>query len=365
MKNVEKLKTLIPLTLLEDEALKQIEKNLEVPFLKKLVILPDCHSGYDLPVGAVALLDGYVSASYVGVDIGCGMCSVRTPIKVDSLNEKDKKHIFEQTYKKIPVGFERRKKGLPYRKFYSASGDKHLNKSVNEILNISLGTLGGGNHFIEYGKSEKDGNLYVTIHSGSRHLGKLIADFYIKRGRFLPVDSEDGINYWEDMTFAIEYALENRKIMLEIILKEILSLSSKEYKEAMETFINESHNFAEKRDDGILHRKGATSAYKDQLGIIPANMKDGVFITEGLGNEEYLSSASHGAGRKMSRKKARKTISRAEFEKIMEGIVAKTSKKVIDEAPMAYKDILQVIKFQEGKVIRVINRLFPIINIKG
>ena len=219
MPDYEKLKTLIPLHLLEEDAVKQIETNLDVPFLKKMVILPDCHSGYDLPVGAAALLDGYVSASYVGVDIGCGMCTVKTPISADDLNEEDKINIFKLTYKKIPVGFERRKKGLPYSKFYSASGDKNLEKEVNDILNISLGTLGGGNHFIEYGKSMNDGHLYVTIHSGSRHLGKLIADYYVKKGRFLPIDSDDGLNYWEDMTFAVEYALTNRKKMLEIINK--------------------------------------------------------------------------------------------------------------------------------------------------
>ncbi len=361
----DKLKTLIPLHLLEEEAVQQIKANLEVPFLKKLVILPDCHSGYDLPVGAAALLDGYVSASYVGVDIGCGMCTVKTPIEAGTLNEEDKKHIFRLTYKKIPVGYERRKQGLPYKKFYSASGDKELNKAVNEILNISLGTLGGGNHFIEYGVSEKNGHLYVTIHSGSRHLGKLIADYYSRMARFFPVDSEAGLNYWEDMTFAIEYALENRKRMLEIILKEVLALTPREYEEAMKTFVNESHNFAEKRSDGILHRKGATPAYKGQPGIIPANMRDGVFLTEGLGNEEYLSSSSHGAGRSMSRKKARKTISQSEFEEAMKGIVARTGKKIIDEAPMAYKDISQVIRFQEGKVIQVTDRLRPLINIKG
>jgi tRNA-splicing ligase RtcB len=365
MGNYEKLKTLIPLELLEAEAIKQIENNLKVPFLKKLVILPDCHSGYDLPVGAAALLDGYVSPSYVGVDIGCGMCTVKTPIVADELKEKDKEHIFKQVYQKIPVGFKRRKTPLPYKKFYSASGDKKLEKEANKIINISLGTLGGGNHFIEFGKSEKNGYLYITIHSGSRHLGKLIADFYIKRGRFLAIDSKDGLNYWEDMTFAIEYALANRKFMMDIILKEILKLSRTEYEETIKTFVNESHNFAEKTKEGILHRKGATSAYKGQIGIIPANMRDGVYLTEGLGNWEYLSSASHGAGRKMSRHQARKKISQQEFEQSMKGIVARTSKKIIDEAPMAYKDIDLVLKYQKGKVIKVIDKLYPVINIKG
>ena len=181
----------------------------------------------------------------------------------------------------------------------------------------------------------------------------------------MPIDSDDGLNYWEDMTFAVEYALANRKKMLEIILTEVLQLSDGDYKASMETLINESHNFAEKRPDGILHRKGATPAYKGQPGIIPANMKDGVFLTVGLGNEEYLSSASHGAGRKMSRKKARKAISQKEFEEVMKGIVARTGKKIIDEAPMAYKDISQVIKMQEGKVIKVTDKLVPLINIKG
>ena len=363
--NSEKLKTLIPLDYLEEEAIKQIERNLEVPFLKKLVILPDCHSGYDLPVGAAALLDGYISPSYVGVDIGCGMCSVKTPIKAKELTAKEKQHIFNEVYNKIPVGFEGRKKGLDYKKFYSASGNKDLNKKANEIINISLGTLGGGNHFIEFGESQKNGYLYITIHSGSRHLGKLIADFYTQKSRFLSIDSDDGLNYWEDMNFAIEFALSNRKTMLDIILNDILKLTPEEYREAMNSFVNESHNFAEKTDEGILHRKGATSAYKGQIGIIPANMRDGVYITEGIGNWEYLSSSSHGAGRKMSRKKARKLISEEDFQISMKGIIAKTTKKIIDEAPLAYKDINFIIKLQEGKVIKIFDKILPIINVKG
>ncbi|WP_457638989.1 RtcB family protein [Persephonella sp.] len=364
----EKIKSLIELEQIEPEALKQIYDVAKLDIVKKLAIMPDVHAGYDLCIGGVALVDGHISPSFVGYDIGCGMCFVDTGIKVSEVfsSKKEREKLAQEIYREIPVGKNIRKKPLDYTPFRSASGDKGLEKKVNDKLFHSLGTLGSGNHFIEIGEN-LEGNLCVTIHSGSRNIGHSIASFYMKKGRFLPVDSFWGQAYIQDMNFALEYALENRLTMMKIILK-ILGFSDREINKLIKKkLVNENHNHAVLTEEGVLHRKGATPAEEGQMGIIPANMKDGVYVTVGLGNKEFLSSASHGAGRVMSRKKAKELIDLKEFKKVMEmaDVVARVSEKTIDEAPFAYKDINQVIKAQDGVVVKVVDVVKPVINIKG
>jgi len=190
------------------------------------------------------------------------------------------------------------------------------------------------------------------------------ADSDIPQG-FLHLNSEAGQQYLSDMNFALDYALENRRVMM----KEVLSLfgyNSHEINNLIHThMVNENHNHAIINSDKVLHRKGATPAEKGQIGIIPGSMKSGVYVTEGLGNEEYLSSSSHGAGRKMSRTKAKEAITMDRFEKQMHGIIAKIEKSTRDEAPDAYKDLSKVIKSQEGIVIKTIDHSTPLINVKG
>ncbi|WP_029522166.1 RtcB family protein [Persephonella sp. KM09-Lau-8] len=365
---MEKIKSLINLEEIEPEALKQIHDVASLDIVKKLAIMPDVHAGYDLCIGGVALVDGHISPSFVGYDIGCGMCFVDTGIKTEEIfkTKKDREKVAQEIYKEIPVGKNIRKKPLDYTPFRSASGDKNLNKKVNDKLFHSLGTLGSGNHFIEIGEN-LEGNVCITIHSGSRNIGHSIASYYMKKGRFLPVDSFWGQAYIEDMNFALEYALENRLTMMKKILQ-ILGFTEKEIKKLIDKkLINENHNHAVLTEEGVLHRKGATPAEKGQYGIIPANMKDGVYVTVGLGNKEFLSSASHGAGRVLSRRKAKETIDLKEFKKVMEqaDIVAKVNEKTIDEAPFAYKDINKVIQAQDGVVIKVVDVVKPLVNIKG
>lgn len=376
----EKLESLIPLEQIEADALKQIYNALENDFLKKLVIMPDVHTGYDLPIGGVALLDGMISPSYVGYDIGCGMTNITTNIKAGDLlkDERGKIEIFNKVYRSIPVGFESRKKrisentlrdffgeNLPSDGLYkSPCGDKNLTKNLNDRLYSQLGTLGGGNHFIEIGQ-DKDKNLSITIHSGSRNLGHKVASFYMEKGSFLELDSDLGRSYTEDMNFALYFALANRKCMMAEVLG-ILGFNDREKKQLLkENLINENHNHADVTPNGVLHRKGATPAEKGQLGVIPGNMRDGVYITRGLGNRLYLESASHGAGRVMSRKKAKKSIQMHDFEYTMKGIIARVDRRTVDEAPSSYKDINAVIGFQQGIVVDVINKVKPLINIKG
>ncbi|RLF56231.1 MAG: RtcB family protein [Thermoplasmata archaeon] len=374
VKKLEKLFSLIPIHELEQTAQQQIYEALALDFLIKLAVMPDCHTGYTLPIGGVALLDNVISPEYVGYDIGCGMCYIATKIKAKEFfkQESEKIKLFEHIYKTIPVGFNSRKNGYVYYDFQSASRDKELQKKVDNKLNVQLGTLGGGNHFIEIGENNK-GYLTITVHSGSRNIGHSIASYYMKLSKKIDIDlpkgffhlnSESGQQYLKDMNFALEYAIDNRKLMISEIL---LLLGYNEHEISIlvhDHMINENHNHAEVKGTHVLHRKGATPAEKGQIGIIPGNMKTGVYVTEGLGNEKYLNSASHGAGRTMSRKKAKSTIDMKLFKNQMKGIVAKVDQSTIDEAPDAYKNVYEVIKKQNGIVINIIDHAKPLIKIK-
>jgi len=374
MANLEKLKTLIPLHELEQEAQQQIYNALKLDFLKTLAIMPDCHTGYTLPIGGVALLDGVISPDYIGFDEGCGMCCIVTDMLASKLNKKHWEKIFKKIYDIVPVGV-----GVPRTKAYydipqfkTASGDKDLQKKVVDKQYVQVGTLGSGNHFIEIGEN-RTGHVVITIHSGSRNIGHSIADYYMRLSRmvdkhlpdgFLDLNSEHGITFSIDLEFSLQYALDNRMLMM-IDVMGILGFNGHDQTIYLRQMINENHNHAIIRDDGVLHRKGATPAELGVLGVIPGTMKSGVYITKGLGNEEYLSSASHGAGRKMSRNVAKKSISLEQHKKWMDGIIAKVDKSTLDEAHGAYKNLATVINQQEGILIDVVDYVKPIVNIKG
>ena len=371
MSKLDKLSTLIPLHELEQGAQQQIYDALKLDFLIKLAIMPDCHKGYTLPIGGVALLDGVISPEYVGYDIGCGMCYSVTNLEARTFLKKKKKkqEVFDAIYELIPVGFNSHDTSQEYDDFPNASGDKELLKRVNSKLYLQLGTLGGGNHFIELGVNTK-GFLTVSVHSGSRNMGHSIAGYYMKLSKnvdkdlpngFLHLNGEYGQQYLQDMNFALQYALRNRYKMMGVVMH-ILGAN---FKSSMKGTINENHNHAVVNGSTVLHRKGATPAEKDQLGIIPGNMKTGIYVTKGLGNETYLSSASHGAGRKMSRSQAKKSINMDRFKQQMHGIVAKVEKSTLDEAPDAYKNLHKVIAAQEDIVINTVDYAEPLINIKG
>ncbi|MBE0502026.1 MAG: RtcB family protein [Desulfuromonadales bacterium] len=372
MKKTDKLNTLIPLDQIEKGALEQIFENLADERLLKMAIMPDVHKGYDLPIGGVALVDRHVSPSYVGYDIGCGMCAINTGIQATELfpDQRSKQELFSRILKQIPVGLGGRRDKAPFPAFESEVNDPAFVGRVNKGVQTQIGTLGSGNHFIEISNGS-DGLCWITIHSGSRNVGHTVGSWYMQKtkklnDKFLSIESRLGQLYLNDMDYCLEFALENRRRMITDLLR-IMEISDHEIKRLLkDVMINENHNHAIVRSDGtVLHRKGATPADKGQLGIIPANMRDGIYMTEGLGNETYLSSASHGAGRVMSRKEANRTIRLDDFKKTMQGIIARVDKGTIDEAPFAYKEIHKVIAAQEGIVIKVLNYLQPLINIKG
>ena len=361
-----KLALTIPWEEIESGAQSQIIAVLGLPFLKRLAIMPDVHQGYDLCIGGVALLDSVISPTFVGMDIGCGM---RTSIfRVAQNWEWDSRmRTMEKILRSIPVGFNSHKRSKPYRDFSTPSMSLSENQAVNAKLKKQLGTLGGGNHFIEIGE-DKGEDLGITIHSGSRGAGAIIAKHFIALAKtehpelgagFFPLDSDLGQEYLKAMHFMTRFALDNRDtMMLEVM--EVMGLDSSDVIYS----INENHNFASIESNGVLHRKGATPAEKGKLGVIPANMSHGVYITEGLGNEDFLNCASHGAGRVMSRTMAKKVLDGDVFANQMEGICYNHT-NCLDEAPDAYKPIEDVIERQEGVLIDVVNHIKPKIVIKG
>jgi len=363
---IRKMKTFysIPRETIESEALLQIANIEELESLKEFAIMPDVHAGYDMPIGGVALLDNQISPSFVGYDIGCGVSHVNTRMIFDkSAKNFDEltEFVFTEAYKRIPVGFNSLSKPVVYKSdFTSASGDEELTERVREKIATQYGTLGGGNHFIEIGLNDKK-EIGITIHSGSRNAGHTVADYYMKKGRIFNLDSELGQAYMSDMNYCLEFALENRKKMIDIMLS-IFGLNITSF---MPDFINKNHNHAIVTDTGVLHRKGAISAGKNEMGIIPGNMRDGVYIVKGLGNADFLNSASHGAGRAMSRGKAKKNINIEDFKQTMAGIKAKVDSETLDESPFAYKNFDDVIFAQAGKNIEIVDKFVPIINIKG
>lgn len=378
MLNNNKLVSLIPLSELEDEAISQIENCLQKPFLIKLAVMPDCHAGYDLPIGGVALLDGVISPSYVGFDIGCGVSHYHLDRRASSITKKEYEDIYREIKEKIPHGEGKERvhsADIGYTFPNASNGPKEYVDRIREKLDFQCGTLGGGNHFLELGESTETGNLCVTIHSGSRNPGHTVCTHYMKLAKeintglpdgFLKLNSDLGQAYLIDMVYMLEFALDNRKRMMRDVLLILNCGSIEERLNNPIDFINLNHNHAVVNHDGtVLHRKGATPAGARQLGIIPGNMRDGVAITEGLGNQEYLLSASHGAGRKMSRSKAFQNLDLEKFKEEMNGIISSTDVNILDESPSAYKDFDHVLSLQEGKVINIIDRVKPIINIKG
>lgn len=372
----------------EESAMRQIENLAALPFLHHhLAIMPDVHAGMGMPIGGVLACDGAVIPNAVGVDIGCGMCAVKTNWRTDDLPAPVlRKKIMKGIRERIPLGKDHHKEAQAEQ--YLPQGydiDKlEIVKRRQNSIRHEVGTLGGGNHFIELQKDE-DGCLWIMIHSGSRNLGKQVGDYYNKIAAllnekwhsevpadfhlpFLPLGTREFGAYWNEMRYCIDFALCNRKLMMERI-QEVMadSLQGIEF----EPMINIAHNYAAFEHhfgkDVIVHRKGATLASKGVTGIIPGSQGTASYIVEGLGNPESFCSCSHGAGRVLSRKTAIRTLDmKAEVANLeAKGIIhAIRCQDDMQEASGAYKDIETVIA-NESDLVKVKTKLFPIAVIKG
>lgn len=342
-------------------------------FAVKGALMPDAHLGYSLPIGAVIATKDIIVPAWIGYDIGCGMCAIHTGVH-KSLISASLDEIYKSIYRVIPVGFNHHKE----KQDWAGIKDVERTDIINKILNgnglYQLGTLGGGNHFIEIGYDEND-FVWVIVHSGSRNVGHSVATHYMKlasgdgkarEGHYgFQVDSVNGKDYIKDMNFCLDFALENRRKIIFKVFREIRYYAGVSIDDAeVVMFINRNHNHAELKDGLWIHRKGATHAENGMAGVIPGNMRDGSFIVKGKGNETSLCSSSHGAGRVKSRKQAKADISLESFSDAMKGIVARVSNDTIDESPMAYKNIFDVMEAQKD-LVETIHYIKPIINVKG
>lgn len=338
-----------------------------------------------MPIGGVLALKDAVIPNAVGKDIGCGMCAVKTSLKAENLSLDTLKAIRGRIVGLIPVGFRKHSKPqdadlLSLEKFDNL---KIVKSELHNAL-ISLGTLGSGNHFIEIQK-DKEHNIWIMIHSGSRNLGLKVADHYNKLAKdineklenaappawdlaHLPMDTQEAQDYLLEMQFCIDFAFANRKLMMNRIF-EAFHAELKHFK--TEPMINIAHNYASLEthfgEDVFIHRKGATQAKKDQIGIIPGSQGTRSYIVRGKGNALSFESCSHGAGRKMSRKKARESLDLNKEIKLLneKNIVhAIRSKKDLDEAPSAYKNISKVMKNQKD-LVSILEELSPLVVIKA
>ena len=372
----------------EDSAMEQIENLARLPFLyHHLAVMPDVHTGMGMPIGGVLACVDAVIPNAVGVDIGCGMCAVKTSIKTADIDYLEfRKRVLSKVREIIPLGMSHHKQ--PQDESLMPTGyDVDLMWVVKEQYQSALrqvGTLGGGNHFIEFQRDEED-NLWIMIHSGSRNLGKMVGDYYNKKAMvlnkkwhsevdpsmrlaFLPFHSPEFGEYWREMQYCIDFALCNRRLMMSRI-QDVLASVFPEIE--FEPMINIAHNYAAWEThfgkNVVVHRKGATFAGKGTIGIIPGSQGTASYIVERLGNPESFNSCSHGAGRVLSRTAAINQLDmETEVQRLNErGIIhAIRNKSDLQEAPSAYKDIDEVINNQLD-LIAVKTRLLPIAVIKG
>ncbi|MDP4178470.1 MAG: RtcB family protein [Bacillota bacterium] len=388
---------------LEDTCLEQAYKLSQLPFIHKWVaLMPDTHAGMGMPIGGVIACKNVIIPNAVGVDIGCGMSFIGTDIKVDDIkgittpNGSLFKGIIGDILRNVPVGFAHHKTAKPCDALDRAKEEMDKYKSQPELTGqiedgyFQVGTLGGGNHFIEI-QEDEEGCLGIMLHSGSRNFGKRICDYFNKAAKelnekwyskvppedrlaFLPADTKEGIDYINWMNLALDFAKENRdSMMVEIknVLEKWISKYTKiKFKYTIE--VNCHHNYASIEnhyDSNVwVHRKGAIRAREGEIGIIPGAMGSYSYIVIGKGNQESFYSCSHGAGRRYSRKAAMEnfTVEQVMLDLKQQNVVlGKTSKKdVPEESRFAYKDIEEVMKSQT-ELVTPIKRLKTLGVVKG
>jgi tRNA-splicing ligase RtcB len=349
-----------------------------MPVHDHLALMPDCHMGMGMPIGGVMPLIEAIAPNAVGVDIGCGMLAVKT--NLTEINIEDHKEIRSLLWKSIPTGFGKHQQSKEWEGFNNAPISIKVIKEEIDNARKSLGTLGGGNHFIEVQKGS-DGYIWYMIHSGSRNFGYKICNYYnnlasevgtstLKDLPFFTMGTSEAIEYDMAMNFALDFAFANRAEMsrqIKIAFTEILG--EVEFPEE----INIHHNYASLEEHGgervIVHRKGATLADRNTTGIIPGSQGTPSYIVKGKGSPDSFNSCSHGAGRVMSRTKAT-GLTRKGKRKFEAGITVEDATNAmgdllcrfteanVDEAPQAYKDIKQVMEAQED-LVDIIVELIP------
>ncbi|MGY0492516.1 RtcB family protein [Streptomyces sp. WG-D5] len=375
----------------EDGAMQQLRNVATLPWIKGLAVMPDVHYGKGATVGSVIAMRGAVCPAAVGVDIGCGMSAVKTSLTANDL-PGDLSRLRSKIEQAIPVG-----RGMhddpvdPGRLHGFATGGwgdfwgrfggvADAVKFRRERAGLQMGTLGGGNHFAEVNICDS-GSVWLMLHSGSRNIGKELAEHHIGVAQKLAhnqglvdrdlavfiADTPEMTAYRNDLYWAQEYARYNRSIMM-ALFKDVIRKEFKKAKPVFEPEISAHHNYvSEERYDGmdlLVTRKGAIRAGSGEYGIIPGSMGTGSYIVKGLGNAASFNSASHGAGRKMSRNAAKRRFSTRDLEEQTRGVECRKDSGVVDEIPGAYKSIEQVID-QQRDLVEVVAKLKQVVCVKG
>ncbi|MBK5968507.1 MULTISPECIES: RtcB family protein [Thiorhodovibrio] len=364
-----------------------------LPFIHHHVAaMPDVHLGIGATIGSVIATDKAIIPAAVGVDIGCGMAAARTSLTAEQIDEKGLKKLFDQISRDVPVGRAQHKDDRalndaaePFAAPLKAMTDKHpqLLKAFGRFSNWvnQIGTLGGGNHFIEVCLDESN-RVWVMLHSGSRGIGNAIGHYFIELARrdmerwmiqlpdrdlaYLPEGTEHFDDYVEAVSWAQAYARENRDQMMRLVLA-ALARHLPEFR-VTEEVVNCHHNYVDRENhfgaNVWVTRKGAIRAREGDLGIIPGSMGAKSYIVRGKGNPESFCSCAHGAGRRMSRTAAEKQFKPADLEAQTQGVVCRKDKGVLDEIPGAYKDIDQVMANQSD-LVEVVHTLKQVVCVKG
>lgn len=383
--NTERIPIKLWLEDMEPGALAQARNMANLPFaFRHVAIMPDSHEGYGMPIGGVLATRGVIVPNAVGVDIGCGMCALKT--NLEDISKGSLKKIMNGIRQLVPLGFNHHKEKQEIA--LMPSTDSIIKNGIVErqfeSARKQVGTLGGGNHFIEIQKGS-DGAIWIMIHSGSRNIGLKVAEHYNKSAQrlnerwhsvversvnlaFLPIETQEAKDYFTEMQYCVDFAFANRKLMMDNIVsvfqEQIADLSSID-------FVNIAHNYARWEhhygSNVIVHRKGATSAKAGETGIIPGSQGTKSYIVRGKGNPESFESCSHGAGRLMGRRQAQRTLELEEEIAKMEekGIIhAIRHQRDLDEAPGAYKSIDTVMANQDD-LVDILVELTPLAVIKG
>ncbi|MFI9121406.1 RtcB family protein [Streptomyces bikiniensis] len=375
----------------EGGAMQQLQNVATLPWIEGLAVMPDVHYGKGATVGSVIAMRGAVCPAAVGVDIGCGMSAVKTSLTADDL-PGDLSRLRSRIEQAIPVGRGLHREAVDPKRLYqfpTAGWDDFWSrfdgiadavKFRRERAGQQMGTLGQGNHFVELCVDMFD-SVWLMLHSGSRNIGKELAEYHIGEAQKLPhnqglvdrdlavfvADTPQMAAYRHDLFWAQEYAKYNRAIMM-ALFQEVVRREFRKARVTFEPVISCHHNYvAEERYEGmdlLVTRKGAIRAGSGEFGIIPGSMGTGSYIVKGLGNVASFNSASHGAGRKMSRSAAKRRFSTRDLEEQTRGVECRKDSGVVDEIPGAYKPIEKVID-QQRDLVEVVAKLKQVVCVKG
>jgi tRNA-splicing ligase RtcB (3'-phosphate/5'-hydroxy nucleic acid ligase) len=370
----------------EPEAMRQLHNISSLPWtFHHVAVMPDVHFGKGATVGSVIAMRDAVSPAPVGVDIGCGMTAVRTSLRAEDL-PGDLSRLRSRLEAVVPVGSGQHRataftdRDAPdWGRFWKAFDEltPAVRRQSGKALH-QMGTLGGGNHFIEI-CLDTDRRVWVMLHSGSRGIGNLLAQHHIEVARGLAhnqslpdpdlavflAHTPQMAAYRHDLYWAQDYARRNRAVMLRLICdvlrKQFRRVTFADPISCHHNYVAEETHFGA---DVLVTRKGAIRAGRGDLGIIPGSMGTGSYIVRGLGNPDSFESASHGAGRRMSRTKARKQFTEADLAEQTAGVECRKDLGVVDEIPAAYKDLEEVIRNQDD-LVEVVAKLKQVICVKG